>query len=191
MSRRTEPHPRQSRYHGLPSVTDRAWGQRPGDEDAFGTPGELGGWGDFREPAPRRDARPSQRGRGPRDAFRPDDRIYDELNQRLADDPEIDAHEILVAVEDATVILTGEVPSRRMKYLAEEVASRVRGVREIHNHLTVDRGDRAGGPPGRAVRSGHDQQGSGFSSSAFDQRDDLDDALRDAQRRGRPRPREG
>lgn len=183
---------REQLYRGMPSLTNRVW-SGPSREDGFGYRGQ-GGYGDFRS-QPDRDAyRPepqSHRGRGPRDVIRSDERITDDLIQRLTRDDDIDAREILVLVENGAVTLTGEVSERRMKHLAEDLAAAVPGVREVHNRIAVDRGARSFGPAAQAVRSGEDQQGSGFSSSAFDQRDDLDDERHDENRR-RPmrRPRE-
>jgi len=159
-------------YHDMPSVTPRAWGPMPPDDDSFG-PRSLGGWGDFREPAPSRDAhernasrRPGgQRGRGPRGATRPDASIADDIYQRLTADEELDASEILLSVEDGFVTLTGEVPEKAMKHRAENVAAQARGVRDVRNCIRHDDGTASFGPPGRAVRSGNDQMGSGFSSS--------------------------
>ena len=70
-----------------------------------------------------------------------------------------------------------------MKHLAENLAVAVQGVRDVHNRLLVDNGSASFGPPGQAVRSGLDQQGSGFSSSSFDQRDDEDDRAHAQNRR--------
>lgn len=162
-------------YHDMPSVTPRAWGPMPPDDDSFG-PRSLGGYGDFREPAQSRAAheqdtrarsRPGggQRGRGPRSEVRPDASIADDIYQRLTDDHELDASEILLSVEDGRVTLTGEVPEKAMKRRAEDIAAQARGVRDIHNRIRYDDGTASFGPAGRAVRSGNDQLGSGFSSS--------------------------
>lgn len=105
------------------------------------------------------------RGLGPKGYRRSDTSIADEIYARLTDDEAVDASEILVMVEDAEVTLTGEVPERRMKHRAEDLVDSVRGVRDIHNRIRVDRGTDAAGPPGAAVRSGQNQVGSGFSSS--------------------------
>lgn len=104
------------------------------------------------------------RGRGPRDYVRPDDSIVDELIDRMTDDEHLDATEILLMVENGAVTLTGEVPERRMKHIAEDIADAVRGVRDIENRIRVDNGVDSVGPGG-AVRSGSNQRGSGFSSS--------------------------
>lgn len=159
---------RASLYHDLPSVTPRAWGRTPSDEDAFGPPG-LGGYGDFRDPPEPRDLRArshgGQRGRGPRSAGRPDASIADEVYRRLTDDEHLDASEILISVEDGLVTLSGEVPERAMKRRAEDIAALARGVRDVRDCIRCDDGRASFGPPGRAVRSGNDQPGSGFSSS--------------------------
>lgn len=169
---------RDERYYELRTLTSRAWGRSTGVDDSFG-PRELGGYGDFREsgrPGGGREQEGSgerdptarstggKRGRGPR-AARGDTSIADEVYQRLSDDERIDAREILLAVSDGVVTLTGEVPSRAMKRMAEDVAADVRGVRDVANRITVDDGSASFGPAGRPVRSGHDQLGSGFSSS--------------------------
>jgi hypothetical protein len=52
-----------------------------------------------------------------------------------------------------------------MKRRAEDIASQARGVRDVRNHIRFDDGSASFGPAGRAVRSGNDQLGSGFSSS--------------------------
>ncbi len=183
-----------SLYDGMPSVTNRVW-SGPRDDDGFGYPGQ-GGYGDFRDakhPAQAQDTQAGasgHRGRGPRNIVRSDERVADELIERLTRDDHIDAREILVAVDAGVVTLTGEVPERRMKHRAEDLAVAVQGVREVHNRVSVDRGAASFGPAGQAVRSGRDQQGSGFSSSSFDQRDDVDDNDHDENRRApmrRPR----
>jgi hypothetical protein len=110
--------------------------------------------------------RSGHRGHGPRDYVRSDARITDDIIDRLTDDAYIDASEILVMVENGVVTLTGNVPERRMKHRAEDLVADAMGVRDVRNTLRVDDGSASFGPPGQAVRSGRDQLGSGFSSSA-------------------------
>lgn len=109
------------------------------------------------------------RGRGPRNYRRSDESITDELIDRFTDHPALDARQILLQVEGGEVTLTGEVPERRMKHLAEDIAAELHGITELHNRIRVDDGRSWLGPPGKAVRSGNDggeaQTGSGFSSS--------------------------
>lgn len=83
--------------------------------------------------------RPSYRGRGPKNFQRSDERIREEVCERLADHDAIDASEIEVAVNNGEVTLTGHVDDRRSKRLAEDLAEIVRGVHDVHNNLKVDR----------------------------------------------------
>lgn len=160
-------------YEDMPSITDRGWRGTPRGDDSFGPPG-LGGplesRGDLRDEedralsdSARRALHPSRR-RGTKNATRSDALIAEELNERFMDDELLDATEILLRVEDAKVLLTGEVPERWMKHRAEDIADGVRGVVDIENRIRVDNGVASVGPGG-PVRSGLSQPGSGFSSS--------------------------
>ncbi|HLH31385.1 MAG TPA: BON domain-containing protein [Terriglobia bacterium] len=82
------------------------------------------------------------KGKGPKGYKRADDRIHDEICERLTRHPLIDASTMDVRVENGAVTMTGEVMDRRMKYMAEDVVDDVSGVKEIHNQLRVMR-DRA------------------------------------------------
>lgn len=77
------------------------------------------------------------RGRGPRGVRRSDDRIRDEICDRLEAHGAIDATDIDVKVENGEVTLEGTVADRRAKRLAEAVADSVRGVEDIHNRLRL------------------------------------------------------
>jgi len=180
-------------YDGLPALTNRVFG-RVDERDylySYGYPGQ-GGYGDDRghqggygesqgrhaqsghgrgaafdrDERVSRGPRSGHRGRGPANYVRSDDSITDELIVRLTDADHIDASEILLIVEDGVVTLSGNVPERAMKHAAEDLAEDVRGVREVRNRIRVDDGSASAGRPGEAVRTGRDQFGSGFSSSA-------------------------
>lgn len=78
------------------------------------------------------------RGRGPRSYRRPIESITDDVIEHLTDHPEVDASAIDVDVDsDGVVILSGFVPSRRAKRLAEACCDRVRGVRDVRNLLEI------------------------------------------------------
>jgi hypothetical protein len=171
-----------SLYDGLPSATNRSWGpDRSNNAYSYGYQSQ-GGYGESQGPHEQgghargcsefdgaqfeeRKAR-GHRGRGPRDYVRPDARIADDIIGRLTDDERIDASEILVMVEGGVVTLTGNVPERRMKHHAEDDAADASGVTDVRNTIRVDNGAASFGRPGEAVRSGNDQLGSAFSSSA-------------------------
>jgi len=77
--------------------------------------------------------------RGPKGYKRSDDRIREDVNDRLAQQDQLDPSEIEVSVVNAEVTLTGTVDARYEKFLAEEIADDVSGVNEVHNQLRVRR----------------------------------------------------
>jgi osmotically-inducible protein OsmY len=82
-------------------------------------------------------ARGRHAGRGPKGWHRPDDRIREEVSERLTDDPHVDASEIEVRVEAGEVTLSGTIDDRQAKRRAEDIAHAVSGVRDVHNRLRV------------------------------------------------------
>lgn len=84
-----------------------------------------------------RHLRAIHRGKGPRNYTRSDERILEDINDRLSDDPFVDASEIEVAVEQGDVTLTGTVDHRSTKRRAEDIAESVSGVRHMENRLRV------------------------------------------------------
>jgi osmotically-inducible protein OsmY len=76
-------------------------------------------------------------GRGPRGYQRSDDRIREELNDRLTAHGHIDATDIECRVVNGEVTLTGFVDSRAAKRAAEDIADDLYGVREVHNQLRI------------------------------------------------------
>jgi hypothetical protein len=84
-------------------------------------------------------SRESYSGRGPKDYQRSDDRIREEVSDRLTDDHHVDATEISVTVQNGEVTLTGNVSTRDQKRRAEDCAESISGVREVTNNLRVNR----------------------------------------------------
>lgn len=76
-------------------------------------------------------------GRGPKGYRRSDERIREDVNERLTDDPYLDASNIEVTVDATIVTLTGTVEDRRDKRRAESLAEMVAGVTDISNQLRV------------------------------------------------------
>ncbi len=110
----------------------RSWWDRTSDE--------LSSWFGDREAMRRRqwdEAVGDHRGKGPRDYRRTDARILDEINERLTDDPHLDASEIEVHVAAGEVTLDGRVTTKADKRLAEDIAESVRGVTQMWNNLRV------------------------------------------------------
>lgn len=111
---------------------ERGWWDRASDE--------VASWfGD--EDAERRrrmdEQRAHRRGRGPKGYRRSDERIKEDVNDRLGDDYYIDASDIEVMVENQEVTLTGTVTSRTDKRRAEDIAESVSGVTNVENRLRV------------------------------------------------------
>ena len=102
------------------------------------------------------------RGRGPKGYKRSDERIHEDVNDRLTDDAALDASGIIVAVAAGEVTLDGTVTSRFAKRRAEDCADSVAGVNHVQNNLRVDTTPRPGtlasqtDPRIAAIAEGHD-----------------------------------
>jgi osmotically-inducible protein OsmY len=77
------------------------------------------------------------RGRGPKGYTRSDERIREDVCERLTDDPFIDASDINLTVRDGTVTLEGRVDERWMKHRVEDLVEGLSGVKQVENRLTV------------------------------------------------------
>jgi hypothetical protein len=121
-SRQSEPAPRgaydQGRFDGFyaPSYTPE-WGA-----DRYGR--GSGGRGGFA-------------GRGPKNYTRTDERIREDVCDRLSWHDEVDATDISVSVANGEVTLDGTVDTRHMKRLAEDISEQVPGVVDVHNGIRV------------------------------------------------------
>lgn len=106
--------------------------------------------------------REDYRGRGPRGYTRSDQRILEDVNERLSDDALLDASDIDVRCENGCIVLEGEVDSRWMKHRAEDIADSVSGAKEVDNRIRVRR---APGHPQRSdTRRGEQRRESGSAS---------------------------
>ncbi len=80
-------------------------------------------------------------GRGPKDYQRSEERIREDVCERLTRHGSIDASRVEIDVNAGEVTLRGTVNGRRAKRLAEDVVETVPGVREVYNNLrSEDRG---------------------------------------------------
>jgi osmotically-inducible protein OsmY len=68
---------------------------------------------------------------------RPDERIQDEVSERLAAEPDLSAASIQVNVTDGEVTLAGTVDSAEIRHRAEATAGSVAGVASVLNNLRV------------------------------------------------------
>lgn len=76
-------------------------------------------------------------GMGPKGFKRTDERIKEEVSEMLTRDSHIDARDIEVKVKDGEVTLTGTLSDRKMKFAAEDCASRCLGVRDVTNLIRI------------------------------------------------------
>jgi hypothetical protein len=79
----------------------------------------------------------SHYGKGPKGYKRSDNRISEDLNERLSDDNFLDASGIEVSVVNGDVILTGTVTDRVDKRRAEDIAESISGVTNVENRIRV------------------------------------------------------
>jgi len=81
------------------------------------------------------------KGKGPRDYRRSEDRIREDVCDRLADDDYVDASNINVQIQNDEVVLSGTVNSREEKRRAEDLVESISGVRNVENRIRVGRTD--------------------------------------------------
>lgn len=81
----------------------------------------------------------THRGKGPKGYKRSDERIREDINDRLSDDDNLDASEIEVDVKNGEVILSGTVTERSDKRRAEDVAESVSGVSNVENRIRISK----------------------------------------------------
>lgn len=99
----------------------------------------------------------------PKGYQRSDDRIREDVCERLAHESGLDVGHVEVNVKDGVVTLTGSVNDRRQKYRIEDVADDCFGVKDVDNQVRVQRQGESGGASQGAA--GGDQRISGISSA--------------------------
>lgn len=83
----------------------------------------------------------AMRNRGPRNWQRSDERIREDVCERLASLDDVDVSDVSVSVEQGRVRLTGSVVQRGDKHRIEDVADDSVGVRDVDNQIRVRRDD--------------------------------------------------
>jgi len=66
-----------------------------------------------------------------------DDRIYDEVRRKLANDVDVKGAGIEVAVKNGQVTLAGKVHTEHGKEKAEKLTKKIKGVSSVQNNLVV------------------------------------------------------
>lgn len=110
-----------------------------GRTQGFGTSAGYSEPGRFGETfgIPGRTPRGRFTGRGPKGYTRSDERIREDVSDRLEQHGEIDATEIEVRVSNGEVTLEGTVEDRWMKRMAEDVVEDCPGVKQVNNRIRV------------------------------------------------------
>jgi hypothetical protein len=134
-------------YYGERNFAQRDWGNRAygeaGDRDrgyGYQQQGRDESWGQQLRDAGHQVAQKVKRVfRGPKGYKRSDERIREDVSDRLAQQDHLDPSEIEVSVSNGEVTLTGTVENRNEKFLAEEIADDVSGVNDVHNQLRIRR----------------------------------------------------
>ena len=85
------------------------------------------------------DERGPHAGKGPKGYRRSDDRIREDVCDRIASWGWVDASDVEVRVQEGEVTLSGQVGARRDKRLLEEMIEGVPGVLDVHNQIRVRR----------------------------------------------------
>lgn len=106
---------------------DRGFFDKAGDE--------IASWfGD--DEAERRRMR-DQRGRGPANYQRSNERLLEDACERLTHDSHVDARQINVTAENNEITLDGTVTSRSQKRAAEDCVHGISGVKHVQNNLRI------------------------------------------------------
>ena len=94
-------------------------------------------------------------GRGPRNYQRSDERIREDVCERLAQHSYLDRSDVEIIVLNADVTLQGSVNDRWATRTAEEIAEGVPGVKEVFNQLRVSQGAERPSQEGHSRSTGH------------------------------------
>jgi hypothetical protein len=144
------------------------WGSTGGSGESGGSWGSSGGsgtsgnWGSTGG-----SNRGQHTGRGPKNYQRSDDRIREDVCERLTRNGEIDATEIEVEVKNGEVTLTGTVEDRSWKRIAEDTIEDVPGVKDIHNQLRASQTrSESGGSSSKSSLSSTQSTGSNQSAGS-------------------------
>jgi osmotically-inducible protein OsmY len=118
--------------HRLGSLTESAAASATRFAGAYGSQDQ----GSYNERYPQR---MNYAGRGPKGYKRSDERIREEVCERLTQHPDIDASNVDINVSNGVVTLSGTVNDRSEKRIAEDIAEGVHGAHDVQNQIRVER----------------------------------------------------
>ena len=116
------------------SDSDFQWPQgHPYEADT----GQFAGMAEGVGAGPAREAHLPSRRRMARAYRRTDERVRDDICERLFHSSAVDTADVSVEVRDGVVIFEGTVPHRGMRYALEDIAAQCMGVVDIENRVRV------------------------------------------------------
>ncbi|QOY63966.1 BON domain-containing protein [Lysobacter sp. H21R4] len=125
--------------YASPGRTQSPFGDTTGGSDS-----------DYLPPGSASYGRASYRGVGPKNYTRSDQRITEDVCERLTRCEHVDPSDVSVNVSGGVVSLTGTVRERWMKHRIEDLAAACDGVRSVENRVQVPTADR----PSEGVSAG-------------------------------------
>ncbi len=121
---------RQGGFGSQGSQSYGGMGWRGERSQSMGLGGSTGGLGEREE---------QRFGRGPKGYKRSDERIKEDVSDRIFQLHEVDASDVELEVKSGEVTLTGSVPTRNMKWQLETLIDSIAGVTDVNNQLRIKR----------------------------------------------------
>lgn len=115
-------------------------------------------------------------GKGPKGYTRSDEKIKEDIEEKLYNDSFIDATDIEVTVQEGEVTLSGTVDNKQTKRRAEDCADRVSGVKDVSNHLKTYRSTTPSSSEIGSLNKGNTTSGLSEKDQKLDQSKDLNRA---------------
>ncbi|WP_437604313.1 BON domain-containing protein [Sorangium sp. So ce590] len=92
--------------------------------------------------------------------------MREDLCDRISDDPDLDASDVEVKVQNGEVVLSGTVRERRFKHQLEVLAERISGVTDVRNEIRMYREQQQNEAKTSAGLSSSERSAAGTSSAA-------------------------
>lgn len=118
-------------FYGRSSGMSGGYGMGQGSQSGQSSYGSQGAQG-FGQRGSQQSSR-----KGPKGYTRSDERVKEDVCDRLTDAYDLDVENISIEVKDGKVTLTGTVPERHMKHRVEDIASMCTGVKDVENQVRV------------------------------------------------------
>ena len=128
----------QQRWHSEYGSQGEFGSQGYGTHAGYGSHGGYGPQGEAHWPQSSWAQQGRAQRRGPKGYKRSDERIREDICERLMQSAYIDSSEVTIEVKDGRVSMEGTVPERRMKHAIEDLAEATAGVTDVENKVRVE-----------------------------------------------------